>query len=144
MEMSSKKECITGTITGKRRRGRPGMQYVEGVKKLSGRNLSRNIRSIEDRAGWKDDNYVFCSGGCTMPCRMMLAKLAWLHPTNIIPSIMALALILHGIKYKPPHSDLNVVRMLNGVTEITQPSIRDSRVVFPDRKKINLLSMVFI
>jgi hypothetical protein len=49
------KECITGTIPGKRRRGRPGMQYVDNVKKWSGRSLISNIRSAEDRAGWKDD-----------------------------------------------------------------------------------------
>ena len=43
------KTCILGIISGKRRRGRPRMQYIDNINKWTRASLEENVRLTEDR-----------------------------------------------------------------------------------------------
>ena len=54
------KTCILGMMSGKRRRGRPKMQYIDNVKKLKRASLEENVRLTEDRTAWRETR---CAAG---------------------------------------------------------------------------------
>ena len=43
------KTCILGMMSGKRRRGRPRMQYIDNIKKWTRASLEENVRRTENR-----------------------------------------------------------------------------------------------
>ena len=43
------KTCILGMMSGKRRRGRPRMQYIDNIKKWTKASLEKKVRLTEDR-----------------------------------------------------------------------------------------------
>ena len=47
------KTCILGMMSGKRRRGRPRMQYIDNIKKWTRASLEENVRRTEDRTAWR-------------------------------------------------------------------------------------------
>ena len=48
--------CILGMMPGKRRRGRPRMQYIDNIKKWTRTSLEENVRLTEDRTAWHERN----------------------------------------------------------------------------------------
>ena len=48
------KTCILGMMLGKRRRGRPKMQYINNIKKRTKASLEENVRVTEDRTSWRE------------------------------------------------------------------------------------------
>ena len=50
---SMSKTILQGSIEGKRRRGRPKMQWPDNIVKLTGLNINKAIRAAENREGWK-------------------------------------------------------------------------------------------
>ena len=48
------KTCLLGMMSGKRRRGRPRMQYNDNIKKLTRASLEENVRRTEDRTAWRE------------------------------------------------------------------------------------------
>ena len=56
------KTCILGMMPGKRRRGRPRMQYINNIKKWIRASLEENIRMTEDRTTWRKSS---CAAGAT-------------------------------------------------------------------------------
>ena len=48
------KTCILGMMPGKRRRGRPRMQYIDNIKKWTRASLDENVRLTEDRTAWRE------------------------------------------------------------------------------------------
>ena len=54
------KTCILGMMSGKRRRGRPRMQYIDNIKKWTRASLEENVRLSEDRSAWRERS---CAAG---------------------------------------------------------------------------------
>ena len=54
------KTCILGMMPGKRRRGRPRMQYIDHIKKWTRVSLGENVRLTEDRTAWRERS---CAAG---------------------------------------------------------------------------------
>ena len=54
--------CILGMMPGKRRRGRPRMQYIDNIKKWTTDHLEENVRLTEDRTAWPKRS---CAAGAT-------------------------------------------------------------------------------
>ena len=54
------KTCIIGMMPGKRRRGRPRMQYIDNIKKWTRTSLEENVRLTEDRTAWRERS---CAAG---------------------------------------------------------------------------------
>ena len=54
------KTCILGMMSGKRRRGRPRMQYIDNIKKWTRASLEENVRQSEDRSAWRERS---CAAG---------------------------------------------------------------------------------
>ena len=54
------KTCILGMMSGKRRRGRPRMQYIDNIKKWTRASLEENVRRTEDRSAWRERS---CAAG---------------------------------------------------------------------------------
>ena len=54
------KTCILGMMLGKRRRGRPRMQYIDNIKKWTRASLGENVRLTEDRTAWRERS---CAAG---------------------------------------------------------------------------------
>ena len=52
------KTCIIGMMSGKRRRGRPRMQYIDNIKKWTRASLEENVRLTEDRTAWRKGRCV--------------------------------------------------------------------------------------
>ena len=48
------KTCILGMMSGKRRRGRPKMQYIDTIKKWTKASLEENVRLTQDRTAWRE------------------------------------------------------------------------------------------
>ena len=48
------------TMLGKRRRGRPRMQYIDNIKKWTRASLEENVRRTEDRTAWSERS---CAAG---------------------------------------------------------------------------------
>ena len=49
-----------GMMSGKRRRGRPRMQYIDNIKKWTSASLEENVRRAEDRTAWRERS---CAAG---------------------------------------------------------------------------------
>ena len=58
------KICILGMMLGKRRRGRPRMQYIDNIKKWTRASLEENVRRTEDRSAWRERSYA--AGGANV------------------------------------------------------------------------------
>ena len=56
------KTCVLGMMSGKRRRGRPRMQYIDNIKKWTRASvkLEENVRRTEDRTEWRERS---CAAG---------------------------------------------------------------------------------
>ena len=54
------KTCILGMMPGKRRRGRPRMQYIDNIKKWTRTSPKENVRLTEDRTAWRERS---CAAG---------------------------------------------------------------------------------
>ena len=54
------KTCILGMMSGKRRRGRPRMQSIDNIKKLTKASLEENVTLIEDRTARRERS---CAAG---------------------------------------------------------------------------------
>ena len=54
------KTCILGMMPGKRRGGRPRMQYIDNIKKWTRASLEENVRLTEDRTAWRERS---CAAG---------------------------------------------------------------------------------
>ena len=54
------KTCILGMMPGKRRRGRPRMQYIDNIKKWTRASLEDNATLTEDRTAWRERS---CAAG---------------------------------------------------------------------------------
>ena len=54
------KTCIIGMRSGKRRRGRSRMQYIDNIKKWTKASLEENVRLTEDRTAWRE---ISCAAG---------------------------------------------------------------------------------
>ena len=50
--------CLLGMMSGKRRRGRPRMQYIDNIKKWTRASLEENVRVTEDRTAWRGKEVV--------------------------------------------------------------------------------------
>ena len=50
---SMSKTILQGSIEGKRRRGRPKMQWQDNIVKLTGLDINKAMRAEENREGWK-------------------------------------------------------------------------------------------
>ena len=59
------KTCILGMMPGKRRRGRPSMQYIVNIKKSTRASLEENVRLTEDRTAWHERS---CAAGAEWIC----------------------------------------------------------------------------
>ena len=60
MKCNIVKTCILGMMSGKRRRGRPMMQYIDNIKKWTRTSLEENVRRTEDRTAWSERS---CAAG---------------------------------------------------------------------------------
>ena len=47
------KTILQGFIEGKRRRGRPKMQWQDNIVKWTGLDINKAMRAAENRDGWK-------------------------------------------------------------------------------------------
>jgi len=47
------KEIMQGTMPGARRRGRPGMAWMDNIKTWTGLSVEESIRMTEDRDKWR-------------------------------------------------------------------------------------------
>ena len=54
------KTCILGMMPGKKRRGRPRMQYIDNIKKWTRASLEENVRLTEYRTAWRERS---CAAG---------------------------------------------------------------------------------
>ena len=52
--------CILGMMPGKRRRGRPRMQYIDNIKKWTRASLEENVILTECRTSWHERS---CAAG---------------------------------------------------------------------------------
>ena len=55
---------LQGSIEGKRRRGRPKMQWQDNIVKWTGFDINKSMRAAENREGW-----TFLLTKCTAPLR---------------------------------------------------------------------------
>ena len=67
------KTCILGMMPGKRKRGRPRMQYIDNINKWTRASLEENVRLTEHRTAWRERS---CAAGAAK-------RQNWTTPTKV-------------------------------------------------------------